>query len=105
MTTDRRGFLQCASVASLTPALMSLAPGEAFQDQAAVNNDVFNFWASNIRAPYNEFLTGESKGVTKPQQRNSVFLFPSTTKGLVPASTLNASDIVNFPDDGNKDVT
>lgn len=106
MNTDRRDFLQCSSLAALSPALSLLKADAPPQNQAVLNQNIVEYWMSRVSAPYHDFLSpSEAKGVTKLEPRNSVFLFPSATKGLVPAGTLDTSDIANFPEDGNKDVT
>jgi hypothetical protein len=117
MSTDRRRFLQYTSCAGLAPALallsneaVSQVPNTQSQangaSQAPFDQGVFDFWTSKVRSPYEDFVAGvESKGVSTPQPRDSTFLFPSTSKGLVPAGTLKASDIDKFPEDGDKDVT
>lgn len=115
MTANRREFLQHSSILALSPALASLIPDAVAQAQGAKGSSsgkegfdatVFDFWTSKVRSPYEDFVQGvQSKGATTPQPRDSTFLFPSATKGLVPAGTLEASDINNFPDDGDQDVT
>ncbi|MGC2477783.1 MAG: hypothetical protein WA485_25820 [Candidatus Sulfotelmatobacter sp.] len=106
MNTDRRDFLQYSSLAALSPTLSLLKADASPQDQTVLNQNIVDYWMSRVSAPYHDFLSpSEAKGVTKLEPRNSVFLFPSVTKGLVPAGTLDTSDIANFPEDGNKDVT
>lgn len=117
MSTNRRRFLQCTSLAGLAPALALLSneavgqgPGAQSHanaaSQAPFDQSVFDFWTSKVRSPYEDFVAGvQSKGVITPQPKDSNFLFPSTSKGLVPAGTLRTSDIDKFPDDGDKDVT
>ncbi|SRR5216684_327393 len=117
MSTDRRKFLQYSSIAGLSPALTALFPGALAQaamvekqakpdEQNTFNQNVFDFWTSKVRSPYEDFLAGEKgKGAETPEPHDSTFLFLSETKGLVPAGTLTPSDIKNFPDDGDKDVT
>jgi hypothetical protein len=117
MNTDRRKFLEYASVAGLAPAFVSLVPDTVAQaenahkhvldgGQAGFDQSVLDFWTSKVRSPYEDFLAGvRSKGVEIPQARDSTFLFPSASKGLVPAGTLETSDIDKFPQDGDKDVT
>jgi hypothetical protein len=118
MGIERRKFLQCAPAAGLTPAISLLlneavvqvgSPKKGTQnaDQTAFDQSVFDFWTSNVRSPYEDFVAGvQSKGAEPPPQpKDSTFLFPSATKGLVPAGTLDTSDINNFPADGDQDVT
>ncbi len=115
MNTDRRKFLQYTSLAGFAPAFGLLGTEALAQakkipgnngEQTAFDQSVFDFWTSKVRSPYEDFVAGvQSKRAVIPQPRDSTFLFPSASKGLVPAGTLNVSDIDKFPDDGDKDVT
>jgi hypothetical protein len=114
---DRRAFLRAASGAGLAPAIALLSGTAIAQPhkqgnsnqvagQSTFDESVFDFWTAKVRSPYEEFVNNEqSKGVVTPQPRDSTFLFPTASKGLVPAPTLETSDIDSFPDDGNSDVT
>jgi len=116
VNTNRREFLQHSSILGLSPAIAALIPDALAETQAtrgaassagqgAFDASVFDFWTSKIRSPYEDFVQGvQSKGATTPQPRDSTFLFPSATKGLIPAGTLEVSDISSFPDDGDQDV-
>jgi hypothetical protein len=116
MTVDRRNFLKYSSIAGMVPALSLLDPNALAQvhstkapgkgAQAAFNQSVFDFWTSKVRSPYEDFLAGEaSKGAETPAPRDSTFLFPSASKGLILAGTLGTDDIADFPESGDRDVT
>lgn len=115
MDTDRRGFLQGTPLAGLASALALLETGAAAQanpntaaqatDQTTFSERVFDFWTSQVRSPYKDFIAGvRTMGVRTLEPQDSTFLFPSASKGLVPAGTLDASDIKDFPKDGDMDV-
>ncbi len=112
MSDSRRQFLQSASLAALTPVLSPVASNLVAQGANSQSSSdsfdprVLDFWMNQVRVPYDSFTLGiESKGPPPSQQpQDSTFVFPSPSKGLVPAGTLSPDDFKDFPASGDMDV-
>jgi hypothetical protein len=112
LSDSRRQFLQSASLATLAPFLVPgasnlLAQGpNTATSTVSFDPGVLDFWMNRVRSPYDDFKLGlESKGnPPSPQPQDSTFVFPSPSKGLVPAGTLSPDDFKDFPASGDMDV-
>jgi len=112
MSDGRRQFLQSASLAALAPLLSPVASNLFAQGKntqspnGSFDPQVLDFWMNKVRSPYDVFVQGiESKGPPPPPQpQDSTFVFPSPSKGLVPAGMLSPDDFKDFPTSGDMDV-
>jgi len=111
MSDGRRQFLQSASLAALAPVLAGASNLLAQEKNAQSTSDSFDqrvldFWMNKVRSPYDNFMQGiESKGAQPPPQpQDSTFVFPSPSRGLVPAGTLSPDEFKDFPASGDMDV-
>jgi hypothetical protein len=109
MDETRRKLLQASSLASFLPIVGLASAVEKLQTPSSTpekfNQQVFDFWTSKIRSPYDDFVKGEqSKGVQIPQPEDSTFVALAPNRGLVPATVLQPSDFQDYPESGNMDI-